>query len=164
MPVMWILKTLGLGLRQDSSVYSGQQSINGEFSCFPGGYRFCSQPHVSSWCCSSHASLGVLPQPSVASPLAIALSSIVPGDPLQVSLEVSLGADSSLVLSAGNSTYCRLCGPPCLAWAWKPKAGTWGNCRAHHWLFITQGSLFDNVGFIHLFYFIFLLLQVREQI
>ena len=85
MPMMWILKNLGLGLRQNSSVYSGQQFINSEFSCFPGGYRLCFQPRGSSWCCSSHTSLGFLPQPSVSSPQAVALSPIVPGDPLQVS-------------------------------------------------------------------------------
>ena len=69
-----------------------------------------------SMCVWGRGAVGVYAQPSVASPQAIALSSIVPGDPLQVSLEVSLGADSSLVLSAGNSTYCRPLQPtlPCL--------------------------------------------------
>lgn len=55
----------------------------------------------------------------------------------------------------GTLPTAGLFGPPRLAWAWKPKAGTWRNCRAHPWFFITQGSLFDNAGFIYFLYFIF---------
>ena len=142
---------------------SGPQSRSGELPGFSGGRRSCPQPRVSSSRRSSHTSPGFLPQPSEASPQAIALSLVVPGGPLQ-SLGVSPGADSSLALSAVGSACCRPLRPSPPCWAWNHKAGAWGNRRAHSsGFFIAQGSLFDNVCFIYLVFFFFFLIASSES-
>ena len=149
-----MLRSLGLEVRRGSPVRSGPQSPSGELPGFSGGRRSCPQPRVSSSRRSSHTSPGFLPQPSEASPQAIALSLVVPGGPLQ-SLGVSPGADSSLALSAVGSACCRPLRPSPPCWAWNHKAGAWGNRRAHSSGFslLRDHCLIMCVSFILSFFF-----------
>lgn len=161
MPMMWILKNLGLGLRQNSSVYSIQQSINGEIFLLPWWVQALFSARGSSWCCSSHTSLGFLPQPSASSPSRRTPAQLFP-ETLYRSLEVSLGADLSLVLQ-GTLPTAGLFGPPRPCLGLETQNRDLGAIVGHILGFssLRDHCLIMRVSFISCISF-FLFLQVRE--